>query len=162
MICASLLCVDMLNDGKTLLSYLFLPKVCFWRMKSRVLLWGIVFFSLCWELQSCDHLGKRLGLHQAEFPEPAEDPESPRGLPVWPLLQELGEQWDLDRIPVAAPSKLCSQGKRGCESCTLLCPSPKPGRADLILQEQHFVISCLFAWSLCKAEQSLGTYTRKN
>lgn len=67
----------------------------------------------------------------------------PRGLPEWPLLQELREQGDLDRIPVAAPSKLCSQGKRGWETHTLLCPSHKPGRADLVLQGQHFVISCL-------------------
>lgn len=59
------------------------------------------------------------------------------------MLQELREQWDLDRSPVAAPSRLGSQGKRGWESCALLCPSHRPGRADLVLQGQHFVISSL-------------------
>lgn len=43
------------------------------------------------------------------------------------MLQELREQWDLDRSPVAAPSRLGSQGKRGWETCALLCPSHKPG-----------------------------------
>lgn len=79
---------------------------------------------------------------------------------MWPLLQELREQWELDRIPVAALSKLCSQGKRGWETCTLLCPSHEPGRADLVLQGQHFVISCL-PGVYAKQHNPLGICTRK-
>lgn len=60
------------------------------------------------------------------------------------------EQWDPDRIPVAALSELCSQGKRVWEICTLSCPSHRPHSAGTALR--HLT----FAWSLCKAAQALG------
>lgn len=147
-ICASPFCVVMLKNGKTLLSFFFLPKCAVPRNLGSCFE-GLFAFPCVGDCNPVITLGRGWGsirltsLSLQKILRARAGELLPRGLPVWPLLQELREQWDLDRIPVAAPSKLCPQGKRGWETCTLLCPSHRPGRADLTLQGQHFVISCL-------------------